>query len=60
MRVYIGATRQNDGKTITCLGLMAAFTRKLDKVGYTKPVGQRYVEIDGVKIDEDALLIKTV
>lgn len=60
MRVYIGATRQNDGKTITCLGLISAFKRRLEKVGYTKPVGQRYVDIDGAKIDEDALLVKTV
>lgn len=60
MRVYIGATRQNDGKTITSLGLISAFKRRLNKVGYIKPVGQRYVEIDGAKIDEDALLVKTV
>lgn len=60
MRVYIGATRQNDGKTITCLGLIYALKERLGKVGYIKPVGQRYVEIDGAKIDEDALLIKTV
>jgi BioD-like phosphotransacetylase family protein len=60
MRVYIGATRQNDGKTITCLGLISALKRRLNKVGYIKPVGQRYVEIDGAKIDEDALLVKTV
>lgn len=58
MRVYIGATRQNDGKTITCLGLVSALKKRLGKVGYIKPVGQRYVEIDGAKIDEDAVLIK--
>lgn len=60
MRVYIAATRQNDGKTITCLGLIAALKTRLGKIGYIKPVGQRYVEIDGAKIDEDALLVKTV
>jgi BioD-like phosphotransacetylase family protein len=60
MRVYIGATRQNDGKTITSLGLISAFKKRLSNVGYTKPVGQRYVEIDGAKIDEDALLVKTI
>lgn len=60
MRVYIGATRQNDGKTITCLGLIAALKKRLGKIGYIKPVGQRYVEIDGAKIDEDAVLVKTV
>ena len=60
MRVYVGATRQNDGKTITCLGLISALKKRLGKVGYIKPVGQRYVEIDGAKIDEDALLLKKV
>lgn len=60
MNVYIGATRQNDGKTITCLGLIAALKSRLERVGYIKPVGQRYVEIDGHKIDEDSLLVKQV
>lgn len=60
MNVYIGATRQNDGKTITCLGLISAFKKRIDRVGYIKPVGQRYVEVDGHKIDEDAVLVKQV
>lgn len=60
VKVYIAATRQNDGKTITCLGLIAALKKRLGEVGYIKPVGQRYVEIEGSKIDEDALLLKTV
>ncbi len=60
MRIYIGATRQNDGKTITSLGLISALQKRLGSVGYIKPVGQRYVEIDGAKIDEDALLVKKV
>lgn len=59
-KVYIAATRQNDGKTITCLGLMSAFMKRVPKVGYIKPVGQRYVEVDGHRIDEDALLMKEV
>lgn len=60
MKVYVGATRQNDGKTITSLGLISAFRKRLGKVGYIKPVGQRYVEIDGHKIDEDSMLVKHV
>jgi len=60
MKVYIAATRQNDGKTIACLGLISALKKRVGKVGYIKPVGQRYVEIEGAKIDEDALLIKKV
>lgn len=60
MKVYIGATRQNDGKTITCLGLIAGLMKRTGNVGYIKPVGQRYVEIDGAKIDEDAVLVREV
>lgn len=59
-KVYIAATRQNDGKTITCLGLIAALKKRFEKVGYIKPVGQRYVEVNSHKIDEDAVLIKDV
>jgi BioD-like phosphotransacetylase family protein len=59
-RVYVGATRQNDGKTITCLGIMSALKKRAGSIGYMKPVGQRYVEVDGYKIDEDAVLMKEV
>ncbi len=58
--VYVGATRQNDGKTITCLGLIAALRKRLGGVGYIKPVGQRYVEINSHRIDEDAVLVSEV
>ncbi|MHB0911904.1 MAG: phosphotransacetylase family protein [Armatimonadota bacterium] len=58
MKVYVAATRQNDGKTIASVGLIAALTRRLEKVGYIKPVGQHYVEVRGHKVDEDAVLIK--
>ncbi len=59
-KVYIAATRQNDGKTITCLGLISAFKKRVGRIGYIKPVGQRYIEIDGHRIDEDALLVRDV
>ena len=58
MKVYIAATRQNDGKTIASLGLIAAVHRRTTKIGYIKPVGQHYVELGGHKIDEDAILVK--
>ena len=60
MKIYIAATRQNDGKTTVCLGLIAALRTRVRSVGYIKPVGQRYIEINGHKVDEDALLIKEV
>lgn len=59
-KVYIAATRQNDGKTIVSLGLLAAFKEKLGNVGYIKPVGQQYREIKEHKIDKDAILMHDV
>src|SRR5438552_12414354 len=59
-RVFIAATRQNDGKTTTSLGLLAAIRRRYPRVGYIKPVGQRFVEIDEQKIDEDTVLMDRV
>ncbi|HVV00717.1 MAG TPA: AAA family ATPase [Verrucomicrobiae bacterium] len=59
-RVFIAATRQNDGKTTTSLGLIAALQRYYPRVGYIKPVGQRFVEIEEQKIDEDTVLMDSV
>jgi len=59
MRITL-ALRAKRRQDITCLGLISALKKRLGKVGYIKPVGQRYVEIDGAKIDEDALLVKEV
>jgi BioD-like phosphotransacetylase family protein len=59
-RVFIAATRQNDGKTTTSLGLLAALQKHYPRVGYIKPVGQRFVEISEQKIDEDTVLMDQV
>lgn len=59
-RVFIAATRQNDGKTTTSLGLIAALQQTFPRIGYIKPVGQRFVEIAEQKIDEDTVLMDSV
>ncbi|MBA4148396.1 MAG: AAA family ATPase [Verrucomicrobia bacterium] len=59
-RVFIAATRQNDGKTTTSLGLMAALQKFYPRIGYIKPVGQRFVEVAEHKIDEDTVLMDSV
>ena len=59
-RVFIAATRQNDGKTTVSLGLIAALQEHFPRVGYIKPVGQRFVEIEEQKIDEDSVLMDAV
>jgi len=57
MRVYIGATRQNDGKTVVALGLLAALGKRAGSIGYIKPVGQQFLNINGEKIDKDVVLM---
>lgn len=56
-KVFIAATQQNDGKTTVSLGLIAALQNRGLRVGFIKPVGQRYLEVDGQKLDEDAVLV---
>ncbi len=59
-RVFIAATRQNDGKTTASLGLIAALQSHFPRIGYIKPVGQRFVQIEEQKIDEDTVLMDAV
>lgn len=59
-RIFIAATRQNDGKTTVSLGLIHAFKKRFKGVGFIKPVGQRYVIEHGYKADEDSVLIEKV
>jgi BioD-like phosphotransacetylase family protein len=59
-RVFIAATRQNEGKTTAALGLIAALQAHFPRIGYIKPVGQRFVEIEEQKIDEDTVLMDAV
>ena len=56
-RIFVAATRMDDGKTTTSVGLFAALQQRFPRIGYMKPVGQRFVEIEGAKIDEDTVLI---
>jgi len=56
-RIFVAATRMDDGKTTTSVGLFSALQQRFPRIGYIKPVGQRFVEIEGAKIDEDTILI---
>lgn len=58
--MYVAATRQNDGKTITALGLLSAIGDYYHNIGYIKPVGQQVKFCDGKTIDKDACLINEV
>ncbi len=57
-RIFIAATEQNAGKTTTSLGLYSILRDRLGRIGYIKPVGQRFTEVDGKRIDEDSVLIR--
>ncbi|HZM02112.1 MAG TPA: AAA family ATPase [Candidatus Saccharimonadales bacterium] len=59
-RVFIAATRQNEGKTTTSLGLLSALQKFYSRIGYIKPVGQRFVQIEEQQIDEDTVLMDQV
>jgi BioD-like phosphotransacetylase family protein len=56
-RIFVAATRMDDGKTTTSVGLFAAFQHHYPRIGFIKPVGQRFVDVEGAKIDEDTVLI---
>lgn len=59
-RVYVAATRQNDGKTTAVLGLLDAIGEHFPHIGYMKPVGQQVKLIDGHQIDKDVSLVEEV
>jgi BioD-like phosphotransacetylase family protein len=59
-RIFLAATGQNRGKTTTSLGLAAAIAQRGHRLGFLKPIGQRYLVVDGTRADEDAVLMKEV
>ena len=59
-RVFLASTGQNRGKTTTSLGLIAAIRDEGLRLGFMKPVGQRYLVVDGARADEDAVLMREV
>jgi len=58
-RIFIAATMQNDGKTTVSMGLITALKKRFRKVGFIKPIGQRYLIEQGYKVDEDSVLIES-
>jgi len=58
--IYVAATGQHVGKTTSTLGLVANLLERGLRTGYCKPVGQKYVSIDGMIADKDAVLFSKV
>ncbi|MFH1245347.1 MAG: AAA family ATPase [Candidatus Omnitrophota bacterium] len=46
-RIFISATGRNDGKTVVSLGLIYALKEHYGRIGFIKPVGQRYIVSEG-------------
>ena len=59
-KIFIAATKQNDGKTTVSLGLICNLKNRFKNVAFIKPIGQRYLEEEGLKIDEDSVLVEHV
>jgi len=57
-RIFVAATEQNVGKTTTSLGLYGVLRKRFRHIGFIKPVGQRFTEVEGKRIDEDSVLIR--
>jgi BioD-like phosphotransacetylase family protein len=58
--LYLAATGQNRGKTTVSMGVLDGFRRRGLSTSFIKPVGQRWVDVDGIAADEDAVLMKAV
>lgn len=53
---YVAATNQHVGKTTSTLGLAAIYRSMGYNVGYCKPVGQHFIDLDTLRVDKDTLL----
>ena len=58
--LYIAATSQHVGKTTTTLGLLAALQNRGLDVGYSKPLGQQFLTVNGKRVDKDAVLFSNM
>jgi len=54
--VYVAATGQHVGKTTSTLGLIHSLQSAGVNVGYCKPVGQKFVTKNGMRVDKDTAL----
>lgn len=59
-RIFIAATGQNVGKTTNAVGLFSKLKQNNIRAGFIKPVGQRYIDFNNIKVDEDSFLLNRV
>jgi BioD-like phosphotransacetylase family protein len=58
--IYVAATGQHVGKSTSSIGLMHLFRSRGLRTGFMKPVGQTTIDIDEIRVDKDALLMKLI
>ena len=56
--LYISSTQESSGKSAITLGIMYLLKQRVDRIGYLKPIGQRFR--NDADVDEDTLLVKKV
>ncbi len=56
-RIFVAGTRMNQGKTTCSLGIFNALSKITNRIGYIKPLGQRFVTVGEMKVDEDSVLL---
>ena len=54
--IYMAASSQHVGKTTCTLGLVSALMKEGYHLGYCKPVGQKSLEVDNLRVDKDTVL----
>jgi len=57
-RLYVTATKLNDGKTVVAMGLCFLFSQQGKRCAFIKPLGLKDVRAAGFEVDEDALLLE--
>lgn len=58
--IYVAASSQHVGKTTSTLGLVSGFINRGLNVGYCKPVGQKYLNINNIIADKDTVLFASL
>jgi len=59
-KIFVAATRENQGKTTFSAGLLGCLEEKSLKVGYIKPLGQHHIHVGEYAVDEDAYLMYNI
>jgi phosphate acetyltransferase len=57
-KIFMASTERGSGKSVVTLGLIHALHGFVPRVGYMKPIGQRYLDHDTV--DADARLVREI